>query len=355
VQLDVKELSIYLIKHFGLEEKARASACEISITVDGAHIDDYCIHGTCGFKMTYKYARDPLHIDHDDYLKRGKLLLPTIQSSKNAFPITSIILKDSTSTYNKFLRHIFEFGQELRDVGIPELRWKPLRVSEPQNTKSSQLCMHRGGAAQQIPYFCHLCQKHSDDIAHPNQTVCDKCARICDKGCCYHYPMMDADMIQKLLEKKNTLATMDEAQRLTFVCEQLYGGDWDAHYAACDLHLVSICAKVGVMDVPDENLKPNKYATYLENIVATVSMLGLVIAPKTSLKSKRNSIIRALHIMRKYAHYHDAFTFGESVKGSYSKAENEVPCVLHLHKRVIENVLTLLFTRSFDELASEGK
>jgi hypothetical protein len=59
--------------------------------------------------------------------------------------------------------------------------------------------------------------------------------------------------------------------------------------------------------------------------------------------------------MRKYAHYHDAFTFGESVKDSYSKVENQVPCVLHLHKCVIEKVLTLLFTRSLDELASGEK
>jgi hypothetical protein len=59
--------------------------------------------------------------------------------------------------------------------------------------------------------------------------------------------------------------------------------------------------------------------------------------------------------MRKYAHYHDAFTFGESVKGSYSKVENQVSCVLHLHKCVIEKVLTLLLTLSLDDLASEGK
>jgi hypothetical protein len=58
--------------------------------------------------------------------------------------------------------------------------------------------------------------------------------------------------------------------------------------------------------------------------------------------------------MRKYAHYHDAFTFGESVKGSYSKVENQAPCVLHLHKQVIKKVLTMLFTRSLDELASGG-
>jgi hypothetical protein len=176
-------------------------------------------------------------------------------------------------------------------------------------------------------------------------TVCGKCARICETGSCYHYPMMDSDVIKKMLDKKKRLDERDNAD----------GGDWDAHYAACDLHLVAFGAKAGVMDVPDEILDPNKYATYLENVVSTLSTLGLVIAPKKSLKSKTNTIIRAFHIMRKYAHYHDALTFEESVKGSYSKVENQVPCVLHLHKRVIETVLTLLFTRSLDELAKQSE
>jgi hypothetical protein len=35
--------------------------------------------------------------------------------------------------------------------------------------------------------------------------------------------------------------------------------------------------------------------------------------------------------------------------------EDKVLCVLHLHKRIIEKVITLLFTRSVDELASEEK
>jgi hypothetical protein len=124
------------------------------------------------------------------------------------------------------------------------------------------------------------CAKNSDYIACPNQTVCGKCARICDKALCYHYPMIDYGVVQKLLEKKETLDKTDEAQCLTFVCEQLYGRDWEAHYAACDLHLVDFGAKAGVMDVPDENLEPNKYATYMEHVVTTLSTLGLVIAPK---------------------------------------------------------------------------
>jgi hypothetical protein len=140
--------------------------------------------------------------------------------------------------------------------------------------------MNRGVAEKQIPYLCHLCQKHSDDTARPNKTVCGKCARICETGSCYHYPMMDVDVIQKILEKKKRLDKTDEVPRLSFVCEQLDGGDWDAHYAACDLHLVAFGAKAGVMGVPDEILDPTKNATYLENVVSNLGTLRLVIAQK---------------------------------------------------------------------------
>jgi hypothetical protein len=41
VELDVKELCIYLIKHYGLKENVRTTGCEITITFDGAKLDDY--------------------------------------------------------------------------------------------------------------------------------------------------------------------------------------------------------------------------------------------------------------------------------------------------------------------------
>jgi hypothetical protein len=41
--------------------------------------------------------------------------------------------------------------------------------------------------------------------------------------------------------------------------------------------------------------------------------------------------------------------------GIFQQDLNQVPCVLHLHKRVIEKVLMFLFTRSIDELISEEK
>jgi hypothetical protein len=143
-------------------------------------------------------------------------------------------------------------------------------------------------------------------------------ARICDKELRYHYQLMDYDVSWKLLVNKDKLEKNDEGKCLTFVCEQVYGGDWDAYYAACNLHLITFGANAGMYEVLDD-LETNTYATYLENLVTTLSTLGITCAPKTSLKRKTNSITIALRIMRKYAHLHDAFTFTECVWGSFSK------------------------------------
>jgi hypothetical protein len=112
VDLDVKQLLIYLIKHYRLEEKSQTIGCEISITVDGATLDDYCCHITCRFKMTDPDARDPL---------TGKLLFEVMQSERNGHPYPSLVAKNNKATYDKFLAHVFDFCQELRDHGIPEL------------------------------------------------------------------------------------------------------------------------------------------------------------------------------------------------------------------------------------------
>jgi hypothetical protein len=214
VELDVKELLIYIITHYGLETKARAKGCEISITFDGAKLDDYCCHIIRGFKLTDNYLKDPLS---------GRLLFDTMQSKRNCIPIVSIIAKDNKAAYDRFLTHIFEFGNELRTVGIPELGYKKFRVAEPQDMKISQLCMSRGGAAKQIPHFCHVCQKHIEDIARPNQMACATCALTPGK-LCYCYPLMDTAIIVSLTAKQDMLDMNLEAHRLTFMCEQFYNG-----------------------------------------------------------------------------------------------------------------------------------
>jgi hypothetical protein len=97
------------------------------------------------------------------------------------------------------------------------------------------------------------------------------------------------------------------------------------------------------------------YEAYLEGNVMTMSTLGIMCAPRTSLKQKRKSIMKALRVICELAHYNDARDFEESARLSFSRVENQIQCVLHLHKRIIEKVVAILFTWSLDELTSEVK
>jgi hypothetical protein len=219
--------------------------------------------------------------------------------------------------------------------------------------KNIQLFMGRGGAANQIPYFCHLCQKHTDDMVGPNQLPCSKC--VLTKGkVCYCYPLMDADVVADLRKKKEVLDNTPEAERLAFVCEQMYAGDWQQYYLACNLHLVPIGIKPSVHVVPPKS-NTTEHAAYVKNAVRTLITLGITCAPNTSLLKMRKQIVRALHIICRYCCYNDALAFGEPVNLSFSKAENQLSCVLHLYKHVIEKLVMLLFTRSMDELTSKEK
>jgi hypothetical protein len=117
---------------------------------------------------------------------------------------------------------------------------------------------------------------------------------------------------------------------------------------------VAIDEKASVQRVPKKSDKA-PYARFLDSIAKTLSTLGILCGINTSLTSKRKSIVNALQIIYRYAYYNDAIDFGESVRESFSKVDNQIFCVLHLHKRVIEKVITLLFTRPVDELEKEEK
>jgi hypothetical protein len=117
---------------------------------------------------------------------------------------------------------------------------------------------------------------------------------------------------------------------------------------------VSIGDKASVQRVPKKADKAS-YSRFLDSVAKTLSTLGIICGINTSLTSKRKSIVNALQIIYRYAYYNDEIAFGESVRESFSKVENQIFCVLHLHKRVIEKVITLLFTWSVDTLEKDEK
>jgi hypothetical protein len=126
----------------------------VCITCDSAKLDAYCCHIIGGFKFSDKDSRNPLITNDNDILKSGMPLFNKTQSENNCYTSITVIAKDTKVSYTHSLGALFSCARSLRDIGIPELGWKKkkFKMVEPHDMKSSQLCMHRGGAAK-VEFF----------------------------------------------------------------------------------------------------------------------------------------------------------------------------------------------------------
>jgi hypothetical protein len=118
--------------------------------------------------------------------------------------------------------------------------------------------------------------------------------------------------------------------------------------------LVAFGQKPSVHDVPNKR-STVKYKRYVEKVGATMRTLGSACPNDKKVLSKRISIVQALNIISKYGYYTDVLAFTLSIDGAFSRPEDQIFCILHLHKREIEKIITLLFTRSVDELNTDVK
>jgi hypothetical protein len=180
VRFDMGALFECLIESSGLSEDAKHRNVEIAATVDDARLDDNCQHITIGFKFCDKLAKYPVtgkYIFANEDGEKDDEHIDNLQSGAWCFPALSFLATESMGTYEKYIRPIYEYCEELGTVGVPKNRWKPFLVSEPQDMKSNWLCLKRGGPAKSpgIKHFCHLCQIRSNDISLPNQLPCLTC------------------------------------------------------------------------------------------------------------------------------------------------------------------------------------
>jgi hypothetical protein len=341
IKFNVRQLFKYIIHHFGLSDEAKIRKVEIAITVDGAPLDDKTGHITIGFKVCDKDAVDPItkkYIFNDD--DDG----PNLQSGKFCFPVAMILAKDDKQTYNKYLRDIFEEVDKLRNEGVPECEWLPFDIAEPQDMKSFQLCLGRGGACKGTNYFCHLCQLHSDNVQLPNQLPCTCCS-----SACYHHAMHDKLHCDEAAPKLEALNRKEEVVHLLSVVRKIKAkrgkNQWEMLYDKCSIHLV---ADGAAMTIDNPSRLP--FVNYQQGILKTLNTLGVGQKyAKADFLDQVEGARQFLSLVCEMKYWTDVARFKRSVADAMIRIENAVPCVLHLHKRVMEKILSLIFTRSLGE------
>jgi hypothetical protein len=227
----------------------------------------------------------------------------------------------------------------------------------------------QGGAAKSpsVKHFCHLCHTiRSDDIALPNQVPCASCDNQQECECddnqikrnnkkCYHHPVMDAQAVQRAKIELVQLQMCPIASHVMQACRAHgSGGNFEAFYAACKVHLINVGRQVGIDDdVLDKGLDLDEYDQCMSE---TLDMLGVLEHYNNDTFDLKKKVVRKmLFYVQRFKYITDCLAFEESVATALVKVDNCVPCILHLHKRIIEKLLTMVFCASLDEISTSNK
>ena len=72
-----------------------------------------------------------------------------------------------------------------------------LTVAAPADMCSLVKTVGRGGAMKNSRYACYCCTIHRDDLAKPNQQLCEDCLAE-GNSMCYHQDISDEDLLDRL-------------------------------------------------------------------------------------------------------------------------------------------------------------
>jgi hypothetical protein len=218
IQYDTDKFFTYLVNAFHLGDLAKNETVEMVITVDGAKLDDKVHHVTIGIKICDKCAYDPVtgELIFDENLPDGEE--GNMQSAERCFPVMAILAKYNKGTYDKYFRDIFAFCDKVHTTSIN--RWKPFRIYDPQEMKSTQIVLGRGGAAKVKENCCHLCYFTSTNLALQSQLPCQYCY---DAGITVylHHPVCDGDCITKAQLELGTLELNSDSWKLIEACKNV--------------------------------------------------------------------------------------------------------------------------------------
>jgi hypothetical protein len=120
---------------------------------------------------------------------------------------------------------------------------------------------------------------------------------------------------------------------------------WEMRYDKCIIHLV---ADRAVMTIDNPSRLP--FVNYQQGLLKTLNTLGVGKKyAKADFPDQVEGARQFLSLVFEMKYLTEVARFKRSVADAMIINENTVPCVLHLHKRVVEKILSLIFIRSLGE------
>ena len=187
-QFDIKMMLQYLIRAFGLQEKAKTEdGIEIFVSGDAAQLCNNATHVTLCIRMTDPDCLHPVTGERLDF----HTIESNIQSRDWCFPIRSEVRADDKEGINRIRPILASF---LDRRMWTELSIKFLKVIFGGDLKWIWSVIQRGGGAKRHTNFCIDCPLTSAEIHLPRRKPCRQCKDAHHSACYHHDTYYDEDV-----------------------------------------------------------------------------------------------------------------------------------------------------------------
>jgi len=281
--------------------------------------------------------------DHDMYVK--------VQTKEVCCVMVIAYAKDNKHLYEEVFEEYYEWGENLRLVGLPESplgpRLMPFNVSHTTDLKAAWYLSNRGGGCKTKTHFCHLCTCIKDTLTSftVDDFRCERCKKRNRKKC-YHHTVCDTVNAQKVLE----------------VLETQLGDYYNKHGKT--FHEISSATKLQIdhMQVDRETdinhidyIIPvhdaEKQRQYTQFIARECNLHGLQLHGRQVEEWRtmlRSSIVveRLILILDKVRVWKAQGREGVAL---VEVVELLIPCILHLENRIGEKMITIILRKGLND------
>jgi len=321
-----------VVASFGLAGAAMLRGVRLAQSIDGANLTRTLCHVMAGIKMNDPGAINPL--------TREPLFAANIgvgvQSRNVVFPMQIQMGRETDAMYDDF-KPMFDFMQSTNESGI--FGWEPFVVSTECDLSAQWKGLKKGGAAKVKEYFCQCCGRRSEEIHHPNPSLCDRWCfgRSNPDGTlrCYHESIVTDEVLASMTEDLSLLqATLGDYIKELPGRSQLED-DTDPNNNDGREN-----QKMNPKSIWFEPTNREETRTFSELVNAELILRNEV--PVVSLSARREQLRLCLGNEWALCKLQEEVTACDRPQEALFLLMNTIPCILHMEMRVGLKILTML-------------
>ena len=328
----------------GLKEKALTNSVNVAFSSDGADFSRMRGHTSFGYRLLDVATKVP---DTEELLfcdgseDDGRLKLKNYHSKETCHFLSMAQVRETKHHYHEQIKHMFDFMGDCNKNGITtEDGTYHVNCSFPADLSCHWKVLGMGGACKVATMFCHLCGCQSSECAK-FKVGGQRCKRCQDAGEeeCFHHEMDDEDEIARKVER-----LLELEQKYNYL-ENLQVSDTNPlcqfQYDPTDANKTNIPNHI--------DFKPTTRQlalTFSQSIIAELRLRGL--NPNGNPSDRLARLREALY------EQHEYLRTRATVK-RYKTSETHrlvpvhwcIPCIMHLHNRVVEKIIAMLFKMGY--------